>query len=366
MIDDVRDEIYNSDLDPDTKDKIDKELTDLENKVDEMIKNDATDSEISAEIQGTKDKIDQIIQDAQNQYGDQFKPEQEPEYDDWYDETQEAIKDANQAVQDGNEAIQKENNGETTDSSEEFEDAKNDLGSAFDKLEDQLKNEGNEWLKGEALKEQLGNMAQDFRDTANSMPEGDAKDIWNDLADAFEQAKDQAANGQDEEAIDTATGALDKAEGKFNEAFDKLEDMKDTQDNVSDRFEEGQSSIMGYPTQKPSDKNESSNDKNQETEGEGSNKDENNNENEEPSDGEGNENKPNPEKPSGNGNGSSEQDKNSDKIFVPGLGEITIEDLYNAGVLNGQYDKQFQRELTDEEREAIENYFSSIRDNNRK
>jgi hypothetical protein len=35
--------------------------------------------------------------------------------------------------------------------------------------------------------------------------------------------------------------------------------------------------------------------------------------------------------------------------------------LFALGFLDGEYDKQFDRELTDEERDTIENYFASLK-----
>ena len=66
----------------------------------------------------------------------------------------------------------------------------------------------------------------------------------------------------------------------------------------------------------------------------------------------------------------SESDKVSDSIgkvendttfFIPGLGDMTIEDLIAAGVIDSEFDKMFDRELTKEEREAIANYLDSIK-----
>ena len=320
-----------------------------------MLNNGASDSEISAEIQDVKEKLDELIKNDQNNVADQFKPTEDPS-EGGFTETDSAIKDANDAVQDANDAIQ-------NDSSSDLEGAKDKLENAFGRLEDQLKNDTTgDWLKGDALKEQLGDMAQDFRDTANAMPDGEAKDAWNDLADAFEQAKDQATQGKNDEAIDTATGALDKAEQIFQGAIGKLEDLKDTQDSANDRFEEGQSGIMGTkPLPKPEEDKGQSGDKNEDKQ-EGNKGDKNENEESDKSEGgESEENQPDMNKPNSGSSGSGEIEKETDKIFVPGVGNITVEQLVDMGLLDSEYDKQFNRELSDEERQTIENYFASLR-----
>ena len=225
-------------------------------------------------------------------------------------------------------------------------------------------------------------MAQDFKDMANSMPDGEAKDAWNDLANSFEQAKNEAAAGNDEEAIDTATGALDKAEQDFQDFIGSLENMGQTNDSVNDMFEQAQGSISG---QKPTDKEESSDssssDKNESSENQdqsGENSDqsgeqeseqgkgetsEEDSENQEKPEGEGEgESQPDMEEPSQGDGGSGDSDTESD-AFIPGLGSSVLEELIKDGAIDGEYDKMFGRDLTDEERQAIENYLQSLKGN---
>jgi hypothetical protein len=191
------------------------------------------------------------------------------------------------------------------------------------------------------------------------------------LKDAFEQAKDQAGENKDEEAIDTATGALDKAEQQFQGAMEKLENMGQTNQEIQDKLDDAQNAISG---QKPnqdqqqgpseSDKKEEgdqsqqpSEDQQQGQQGEGEQKPEENPE----GDGESDEQTP-PQDENTSSGGSGEEKKDTD-AFIPGLGDATLEELIKNGAFDGEYDKQFGRDLTDEERQAIENYFQSLKGN---
>ena len=62
------------------------------------------------------------------------------------------------------------------------------------------------------------------------------------------------------------------------------------------------------------------------------------------------------------GDGTNEEKKDTD-AFLPGAGDVTLEELIQSGAIDGEYDKQFGRDLTDEERQAIENYFQSLKGN---
>ena len=266
-----------------------------------------------------------------------------------------------QAIQDANQALQYANKESSDTAEKDFKGAQDKIENAFDSIRDQLKNEATgEWLKGEALKEQLGNMTQDFQEAADSLPDREAKDIWQGLADAFEQAKNEAAEGKEDEAIDTAMGAIDKAESQFNEALGKLENMENAKEDISDRFMEGQNDMMGLGGNKKPEQDKDSPSKDESDKQEGSNGNKEENQEKPEGEGEGENDQPDPDKPS-SGDGSASSKEQFDKINIPGLGEVTLEELFNLGFLDGEYDKQFGRELTDEERDAIENYFASLK-----
>ena len=157
--------------------------------------------------------------------------------------------------------------------------------------------------------------------------------------------------------------------------------MGQTNDSVNDMFEQAQGSISG---QKPTDKEESSDssssDKNESNENQdqsGENSDQSgeqeseqgkgekpeNSENQEKPEGEGEgESQPDMEQPSQGDGGSGDSDTESD-AFIPGLGSSVLEELIKDGAIDGEYDKMFGRDLTDEERQAIENYLQSLKGN---
>lgn len=49
------------------------------------------------------------------------------------------------------------------------------------------------------------------------------------------------------------------------------------------------------------------------------------------------------------------------EIYIPGLGNISLKDLNKAGVLNREFDKMFDKELTTEERQIIANYLDLLK-----
>lgn len=354
MIDDIRQEINNSDLSPSAKDEANDVLDNLENKLDDMIQNGASDSEISSEIENAKDQIGEIIENDKNQTSD----------------TSDSLKD-NQTTSDIQNAIQ---SGD-----------KDALEDAFENLENQLKGEDGEYLKGDALDQVLGDMAQDFKDAADALPDGELKDAMNNLAGSFEQAKQEAANNDnstgenpekdaedDQKATGTATGALDQAKEDIGNFMDKIENMEQTGENVSDRFDQAQGTIMGQPPQDQessdsesdsSQKNDQQSSNNQQNQNGESNNENKNDDEEQKGDGESSsdEQQPDPENPSNSTGGAQEGEGDGGDAYIPG--DVTMDDLINSGALEDQYDKQFEGEYSDEEREGIENYYEAMKGN---
>ena len=49
------------------------------------------------------------------------------------------------------------------------------------------------------------------------------------------------------------------------------------------------------------------------------------------------------------------------EVYIPGLGNVTLKDLDKMGVLNGEFDKMFDKELTTEQRQIIANYLDLLK-----
>ncbi len=419
MFDDLKNEVSKAPVSDETRNEINNELDKLDKELNDMIQNGASKSEILDKIESSKETIDDLIQSDKDSFLENNTPnkdqtgseEENPDGENpdgsederpSTDSTQDAMDKVNDAIQDANNALDKNDQ-------QGVEDSYDQVDGAFKDLEDQLKNpETGEWLTGDALKEQLGNMAGDFKDMADSLPEGELKDIYEDLSNAFQGAQDKAESGDEQGAIKDAQNALNGAQQKVEGIIGKLEDYKGSQDNINDSFQNAQDNIMGKPSQDQSGNQNDQNGNqqqqggnqqqqggnqqqqggNQQQQGGNQNSDQNSDQNNDQNSDQNNDqnndqnsdqngdqnnnsgegqNKPNDEEPSGGGSSGPSQgtgdDSDADDNYIPGL-DMTYDELIASGLLDDALREQYLKDLDEETRRAIENAIASLKGQN--
>jgi hypothetical protein len=67
------------------------------------------------------------------------------------------------------------------------------------------------------------------------------------------------------------------------------------------------------------------------------------------------------ESENGSSSGGQKPDIDDTTIYIPGYGEVSIKELVELGLLDAEFDKMFDKELTEEERQTIANYLDLIK-----
>ena len=235
------------------------------------------------------------------------------------------------------------NNGEISDEMKDIvEDYKGKLEDALQKAEGETDPETGEQITPPDMpgaKEDVENATNEFNKDLSDFMEDHfgAQEMGKDMIGNLDQAQDNL-NGDKSENQEG-----ENQEGENQQGGDKQEQEGDSQQG-GDKEQEGQNP--------EGDK--------QEQEGEqGKGESESDKENESDSESEGDsENESDSENTGGGGNS---EYKDEATIFIPGFGNMTFQDLVDQGVLNDEFDKMFDRELTEEERQFIANYLDTVK-----
>ena len=326
VLDDLRDVINNSDLTHSDKNELHDKVDDLENKLEQMQQNGASNWEIAGEMTETREEIMDYIENAKNEnneLGDNLQdtlPRLPDELQDAADQLGEAIK----------------NND------------KNAMNEALDKMQDYYQ----QTQQGSDVEREAVGDIKDMIDDALDRTEG--KTEIGDILEDFSDKLGETLEGENEDIREGADNAFNDLREDLNSQLGSNADKEQTGEWMDDILQEGQNSILGNGKyEKPEEPKP--NDQESEDKGEG-NKGENN-ENQEPT-----------EKPEDSdnqeGGGSSIGNLDLDfQIWDPQLQQfVPLGQYLTLQMIQDEYDKMFNRcdNLTQEEMNSIQAYYVTL------
>lgn len=331
VLDDLRDVINNSDLSHQDKDELRDMVDDLEQNLDNMKQEGASDAELSGEMSETREEIYEYIENAKkenNELGDNLQTESDKYYP------------------------------------PELEDAKAELGEA-------IKNNDKE-----GIQEALDKLQNHYQPTQPGSPAeeeaiGDIKDIiqealdkttgessMKDALENFVENLEGALESGEDERRENADNAFDQAREELGEVADQNADKQPTAEWMDDILGAGQNSIWnGQEYEKP-DKPEPEESEQEGEEGKGEQPPEEENKGENP---DSDLNKPDGEGSSAGSLGT--MDFNFE-IWDPQRQEmVTLGEYLTLDMLEREYDKMFDKigDLTPEDTLTINHYFETLK-----
>ena len=377
---------------------------DLKNNLEDILNENQTNKdvadkldEIRQEITGnTQNENSNLMEDMKDQiFEGDASAQDKVDAEQWLDKNNQQIKDE---ILNNDNLTEQEKQDAVGD---KYQDMKEEIANGMDKDKQQFdkdselfedSNNSNFNEIGEALKENnkdkidnaTNNMQQDNQTHTNEAWKEMVEDIIGDLddilqGDSSEELKDIVSDYKNglQNALDKFESDQEGAKEDYKNATDKFNsDMKDFMEDFYGGQELGQE-LMGSLTNGQNELNKDENspapsDKEEPGEqGQGKPEQEENKPgqegdkpNEEPSENPGqsgeSQDPTTGEESSGDGvhNKPVEDDT---KIYIPGIGEVTLKELAGMGLLDDEFDKMFDKELTTEEREMIANYLDLIK-----
>ena len=304
----VENKINTSKLSPSTKDEILDIINVLKNSLGTMLNDSKSGYEMSAEIEGPKGSIASLIKEEIKNTEENAKIF---EYNELTKKIYEAIEKYDTEI----------------------------LGTAFNHIENKLKNENGDWLEGHALDYALEDIEKELDYIIVATPDCELKDILQNWLNEFDRAIEEASkndghdyesgskieNNQNQQydmnAIDQAIDALDKAKEHLTEYINYTKSLYVVEKDITFRLGNTQRVLVGLEKlEKPLTPDENTQ-----------------------------ENEPKEEL-------SKENLITNIDIYIPRA--ISFDDLLDYGIIEDQYDIQYGREgLGEEERIVIYEYY---------
>jgi clumping factor A len=256
----------------------------------------------------------------------------------------------------------------------------------LDQATDNIKQENNQTTDG-AWKETISDLIEDLENIKQDSGISDEmKDIVSDYQEKLENALDKAEGEYDfetgeeiqapdmpgaKEDVENATNEFNKDLSDFMEDFfggqELGKDLMGNLSNAQNNLNGGQKpeDDQNQPGQQPEgDKQEGETDKGDKGDQESNNQEGESDKGDQETDSDkesDSESETGSESENGSSGGGQKPTVDKTTIYIPGYGEVSIEELVALGLLDAEFDKMFDKELTEEERQTIANYLDLIK-----